>query len=87
MPVDGGWQDIDRSKDYSLVSSDFIFRGGDGYDFSNARDVSRPGSELKYRVLDAVLIAQASGRKVGKRVDPDNPRIAFMPEGNQTCFD
>ena len=86
VPVKGGWQDIDRSKDYTLVSSDFIFRGGDGYDFSKARDVSRPGSELKYRVLDAILVAQAKGEKIGRPVDLDNPRIAFMPNDEQACF-
>lgn len=86
LPGDGGWQDIDRDKDYTLVASDFIFRGGDGYDFSKARDVSRPGSELKYRVLDAILVAQARGEKIGKAVDPDNPRISMLPAGANTCF-
>ena len=87
VPTDGGWQDIDRDKDYTLVASDFIFRGGDGYDFSKARDVSLPGSELKYRVLDAVLVAQATGKKVGAPVDPGNPRIAFVAEGKNACFE
>ena len=86
IPVDGGWQDIDRNKDYQLVASDFIYRGGDGYDFSKARDVSRPGSELKYLALDAILRAQAKGEKIGRPVDPDNPRIAMLPEGEESCF-
>ena len=87
VPVSGGWREIDRSKDYTLVASDFIFRGGDGYDFSKARNVSRPGSELKYRVLDAILIAQAKGEKVGRPVDPDNPRISMLAAGESRCFD
>jgi 5'-nucleotidase len=86
VPGDKGWQDIDRNKDYTLVASDFIFRGGDGYDFSKVRDVSRPGSELKYRVLDAILVAQAKGEKIGKPVDPDNPRISMLPKGVDHCF-
>jgi 2',3'-cyclic-nucleotide 2'-phosphodiesterase (5'-nucleotidase family) len=86
VPTDGGWKGIDRNRDYQLVASDFIYRGGDGYDFSKARDVSRPGSELKYRVLDAVLRAQASGRKIGQPVDPENPRFALLPAGEELCF-
>jgi 2',3'-cyclic-nucleotide 2'-phosphodiesterase (5'-nucleotidase family) len=86
VPDNGEWQEIDRIKDYTLVASDFILRGGDGYDFSKARNVSRPGSELKYRVLDAILIAQAKGEKVGGPVDPKNPRIAMLVEGEQSCY-
>lgn len=86
VPVGDIWQDIDRGKDYTLVASDFIFRGGDGYDFSRVRDASRPGSELKYRVLDAILVAQAKGEKIGKAVDPENPRISMLPAGKDICF-
>ena len=86
VPVDEGWQDIDRGKDYTLVASDFIYRGGDGYDFSRARDVSKPGSELKYLVLDAILVAQAKGEKIGEAVDPENPRISMLPVGEDSCF-
>jgi 2',3'-cyclic-nucleotide 2'-phosphodiesterase (5'-nucleotidase family) len=86
LPDNGGWQEIDHSKDYTLVASDFIFRGGDGYDFSKARNVSRPGSELKYRVLDAILLAQAKGEKIGKLIDPNNRRIAMLAEGEQSCY-
>jgi 2',3'-cyclic-nucleotide 2'-phosphodiesterase (5'-nucleotidase family) len=86
VPEDGGWSDIDRNKDYQLVSSDFIIRGGDGYDFSNARNVSRPGSELKYLVLNAILIAQAKGEKVGQPVDAENPRFSMLPDGQTLCF-
>jgi 5'-nucleotidase / UDP-sugar diphosphatase len=86
VPANGGWKDIDRNRDYQLVASDFIYRGGDGYDFSKARDVSRPGSELKYRVLDAILRAQAFGMKIGQPVDPENPRFALLPAGEELCF-
>ena len=86
-----GWlarvvRDIDPGKDYLVVAPDFLYRGGDGYDFSRARDVSRPGSELKYLVLDAVIRAQAAGQPIGKPVDPLNPRIAMLPKGQETCF-
>jgi 2',3'-cyclic-nucleotide 2'-phosphodiesterase (5'-nucleotidase family) len=81
-----GWSDIDPAREYSVVAPDFLFRGGDGYDFAKARDVSRPGSELKYLVLDAIIRAQAAGEKIGKAIDPIDPRIAMLADGRQTCF-
>jgi 2',3'-cyclic-nucleotide 2'-phosphodiesterase (5'-nucleotidase family) len=87
VPSDGGWQEIDIERDYSVVAPDFIFRGGDGYDFSKARDVSKAGSELQYLVLDAILVAQAEGRAVGDAVDPKNRRTAFLQQGQSACFD
>ena len=86
VPADDGWSEINAGKDYLLVAPDYIYRGGDGYDFSRARDVSRPGSELQYLVLDAVLNAQAKGEKVGKAVDPAERRIAFLQLGETACF-
>jgi 5'-nucleotidase len=86
LPVDDGWSDIDPDKDYLVVAADFLYRGGDGYDFSKAREVSRIGSELKYLVLDAVIRAQAAGQAIGKPVDPLNPRIVMLPEDKETCF-
>jgi 5'-nucleotidase len=88
VPVNGaGWQEIDQEKDYLVVAPDYIFRGGDGYDFSKARDVSRPGSELKYLVLDGIIRKQAAGETVGMAVDPDDARFAELPENRQRCFD
>ncbi len=86
LPADDGWTDIEPNKDYLVVAPDFLYRGGDGYDFSRARNVSRAGSELKYLVLDAVIRAQAAGQAIGKAVDPLNPRIAMLPEGKEICF-
>ena len=85
LPTDDGWQPIDEAADYSLIGADYLFGGGDGYDFSAAREPSPPGSELKYLVLDAVIRAQAEGQKIGALVDPDNPRIAFAAGGQ--CYD
>ena len=88
VPADGGgWQEIDQQKDYSVVAPDYIYRGGDGYDFSKARDVSRPGSELKYLVLDRIIRAQATGQKVGAAVDSDVARFAILPQGADRCFE
>jgi len=86
VPDEDGWQEIDTEKDYALVAPDYIYRGGDGYDFSKARNVSRPGSELKYLVLDGIIRAQAEGRTVGAPVDPNEARIAFVTPGQTTCF-
>lgn len=87
VPDGGGWHEIDRSRDYTLVVGDFVFRGGDGYDFSKARDVSLPGSELKYLVLDGIIRAQAEGKAIGANIDPDNRRIDFLSSGMNNCFE
>jgi len=86
LPSGDGWRNIDPVADYSLVAPDFLYGGGDGYDFAAAREVSRPGSELRYRVLDAIIRAQASGQKVGKAVDPAAPRIAMPASPGELCF-
>ncbi len=86
-PVESGWDDIEPDADYLVVAPDFLYRGGDGYDFSRARDVSRPGSELKYLVLDAIIRAQAAGETIGEPVNPLEPRIAMLVEGQDRCFD
>ncbi|MFT5502125.1 MAG: 2',3'-cyclic-nucleotide 2'-phosphodiesterase (5'-nucleotidase family) [Woeseiaceae bacterium] len=86
VPVDDGWQEIDKHRDYSLIAPDFIYRGGDGYDFREARNVSRPGSELKYLVLDGIIRAQAVGGTVGTAVNPQVTRIAFLQSGQARCF-
>jgi len=84
--ADGGWQEIEAERAYTVVAPDYIYRGGDGYDFSAARDVSPAGSELVYLVLDAIINAQAAGRKVGAPLDPANPRFAVLPSGAAGCF-
>jgi 5'-nucleotidase len=87
VPVDPGWGEIDADAEYRLVAPDFLYGGGDGYDFNAARDVSRPGSELKYLVVDAIMRAQADGDEIGTPVDPANPRIAMLRGGESHCFE
>jgi 2',3'-cyclic-nucleotide 2'-phosphodiesterase (5'-nucleotidase family) len=86
VPADGEWQDIKADKSYDLVVPDFIYGGGDGYQIPKDRPVSRPGSELKYLVLDAVLAAQAQGLGVGVAIDLENRRFHELYKGNKTCF-
>jgi 2',3'-cyclic-nucleotide 2'-phosphodiesterase (5'-nucleotidase family) len=87
VPAEAGdWQEIEADKAYSVIAPDYIYRGGDGYDFSAARDVSRPGSELIYLVLDAIISAQAGGEKVGQLLDPDDARFALLQGGQARCF-
>lgn len=83
---DGAWRAIDPAADYSLVAPDYLYDGGDGYDFSAARDATPPGSELKYRVVDAIVEAQKSGETVGAPVDPDAPRIDVLKHEAERCF-
>ena len=86
LPVDNDWQDIVADKTYTLVVPDFLFGGGDGYEIPKNRPVSRPASELIYRVLDAVINAKAEGQKVGAAIDPANPRYFELREEQQACF-
>lgn len=86
VPTDSGWQEIDTDKDYTLVVPDFLYRGGDGYQLPKSRPVSRPGSELKFLVLDAIIRAQARGEKVGVAVDTANPRIEVHDQAGAQCF-
>ncbi len=86
VPVEGGWQEIDADKEYSVVVSDFLYNGNDGYRMPQDRPASRPGSELKYLVLDAIINAQAQGQPIGVPVDPSNPRFVELGKNRQVCF-
>jgi len=84
LPDGDAWSEIDSDEIYSLVASDYVYGGGDGYDFHAVSDVSPPGSELKYLVLDAIIRAQAAGEKVGDNVA--GPRYVELPPGQERCF-
>lgn len=86
VPVDGAWQEIVADKEYLLVVPDFIYGGGDGYEIPQGRFASRPGSELKYLVLDAILRAQGRGQKVGAPVTRENRRYQQLTGPGQACF-
>lgn len=86
IPANGGWQEIAAEREYSVVIPDFLYRGGDGYVFPPEREASRPGSELVYLVLDAVINAQAEGRAIGAPVDPANPRIVILESPDDPCW-
>jgi len=87
VPAGDRWSDIIDDKEYSVVVSDYLYGGGDGYDIPKDRPASPPGSELKYLVLDGILRAQALGRKVGAPVDPKNPRFYELKESQDSCFE
>ncbi len=86
VPVEDGWQEIDADKDYSVVVSDYLYHGGDGYRIPQDRPASRPGSELKYLVLDAIIKAQSQERAIGEPVDESNPRFVELGENRSECF-
>ena len=86
LPVGDGWQDIDPKQDYDLVVSDYLYGGGDGYEIPRHRPASKTGSELKYLVLDAIMSAQARGKKIGEKLDPANPRIVILHKPTAQCF-
>ncbi|MGB5344894.1 MAG: 5'-nucleotidase C-terminal domain-containing protein [Woeseia sp.] len=86
VPTDSGWQELEPAREYTLVAPDFLYGGGDGYNFKAATEVSLPGSELKYRVVDAIAAAQAQGLKIGSATDPDNLRIVILQNADQDCW-
>jgi 2',3'-cyclic-nucleotide 2'-phosphodiesterase (5'-nucleotidase family) len=87
VPDDGeGWREIEGQREYGVVVPDFLYRGGDGYSFPSGVEASRPGSELVYLVLDAIINAQAEGRAIGEPVDPDNPRIVILESPDEACW-
>ena len=86
VPADNGWQEIEADREYVLVVPDFLFGGGDGYNIPKDRFASRPGSELKYLVFDAILRAQGLGQAIGVPVTTDNRRFHQLREGKQPCF-
>ena len=86
VPTADGWQEIEADREYVLVIPDFLYGGGDGYRIPKDRFASRPGSELKYLVLDAVIRAQGQGKKVGKPVTRENRRYHSLREAKQPCF-
>jgi len=89
VPTDSVWSEIDPDYEYVLVVPDFLFRGGDGYTLPEHRKLSasRPGSELKYLVLDGIVRAQAEGKAIGESVDPANPRYVELGAGRQECWE
>lgn len=87
VPTIDGWVEIGDTLQYSVVMPDFLYRGGDGYQVPKDRFASRPASELKYRVLDAILEAQARGLKIGKAVDPANPRYVELNDERANCYE
>jgi 5'-nucleotidase len=86
VPVGDGWAEIDPEREYTVVVPDFLFGGGDGYEIPKDRFASRPASELKYLVLDAILRAQALGEAVGEAVTRDNRRFHSLREPKERCF-
>jgi len=86
LPSESGWSGISPDAEYLVVAPEYLVGGGDGYRFPEGREPSRPGSELKYLVIDAILSATARGEAVGEAIDPENPRIAFAAEPGVDCF-
>ena len=86
VPAENGWAEIDPDSNYTVVVPDFLYGGGDGYEIPKDRFASRPGSELKYLVLDAILRAQGEGKAVGEPVTRDNRRYHALREPKERCF-
>ena len=85
-PSGDGWTEIAADEDYLVVAPDYLYRGGDGYEFPRDGRASLRGSELKYLVLDAILVAQAEGRKIGATISPGNRRVHLLEDPAAPCF-
>ena len=86
VPGPDGWQEVDATAEYTLVVPDFLYGGGDGYELPKDRFASRPGSELKYLVLDAIITAQGRGESVGVPVTDENRRFHALAASGDECF-
>jgi 2',3'-cyclic-nucleotide 2'-phosphodiesterase (5'-nucleotidase family) len=86
VPGPDGWQEVDATAEYTLVVPDFLYGGGDGYELPKDRFASRPGSELKYLVLDAIITAQGRGESVGVPVTDENRRFHPLAASGDECF-
>jgi 2',3'-cyclic-nucleotide 2'-phosphodiesterase (5'-nucleotidase family) len=86
VPTEDGWAEIEPEREYTVVVPDYLYGGGDGYDIPKDRFASRPASELKYLVLDAVLRAQGLGQAVGEPVTRDKRRYHALREPKERCF-
>jgi 5'-nucleotidase len=86
VPASDGWQEIETDTVYSLVVPDFLYNGGDGYQLPKQQPASKPGSELKYLVLDAIIRAQAEGRAVGEAINSSNARYVEPEAGEDSCW-
>ena len=86
VPTNDGWQEVDAKREYTVVVPDFLYGGGDGYELPKDRFASRPASELKYLVLDAILRAQGRGQAVGDPVTEENRRYHALGKDKDSCF-
>lgn len=88
VPAEGGWEEINADKTYSLVLPDFIYGDEDGYTMpdDSRETASLPGPELKYLVVDAIVKAQFVNEPVGKAVNPMNPRYVELGPERGGCW-
>jgi hypothetical protein len=67
---DGKWQAIDPNKSYKIVTNDYTFKGGEGYDFAKATDVTYLPDHL-YDAFHKYLVKQKKIRpKLANRIVP-----------------
>jgi 5'-nucleotidase len=67
---DGKWQAIDPNKSYKIVTNDYTFKGGEGYDFAKATDVTYLPDHL-YDAFHKYLVKQKKIRpELANRIVP-----------------
>ncbi|WP_420125332.1 bifunctional metallophosphatase/5'-nucleotidase [Longimicrobium sp.] len=66
----GAWEPLDDNRVYIVAVPDYLFSGGDGYQFHNRAILSvPPGADLRLIAFDALSAAYANGQAIGPRVE------------------
>jgi 2',3'-cyclic-nucleotide 2'-phosphodiesterase (5'-nucleotidase family) len=65
-----GWAPLDDARVYVVAVPDYMYGGGDAYNFKNAAIMTvPPGPDVKYLAMDALAAAYARGEAIAPRVE------------------
>jgi 5'-nucleotidase len=78
----GVWAEIDPASDYKIVVNDYTFRGGEGYDFSKARDVSTSKDRLAVAFHNYILKHKHIAPQLPNRIAPLTPIAVKVQKSN-----
>ena len=64
------WEPLDDNRVYIVAVPDYLFAGGDGYQFHNRAILSvPPGADLRLIAFDALSTAYANGQAIAPAVE------------------
>jgi 5'-nucleotidase / UDP-sugar diphosphatase len=84
----GDWEEINPSSDYKIVVNDYTFRGGEGYDFSKARNVSTSKDRIAVAFHNYILKHKHIASQLPNRIAPLTPLAVKVQKSgdNQTSI-